>query len=350
MPHINSLKIHQFRNFQSQEWQFGPELNVIIGQNGSGKTSILEALYFLAHGRSFRVKELNRMIHQGQSQFTLFTELSDRDDQFTLAMQRSMNGDNKNRLNHVDLKSASQFAERLPVLLFNPESFQLLSGGPKSRRQMIDWGVFYHYPLLRPHYLNVKRALKQRNASLKQNQPRSQVKLWETTIIENVHEINQARQDYLNLLFSSTEHILHEFMQTHLLEFRFEQGWPDDEDLMALWDKTYQQDVRFGTTQYGPHQADLKIISHKKPARDLLSRGQQKLLITILKLAQGKLLQEAFHKTPVYLLDDLASELDEVHQKFLWDYLLAQKAQVLLTSIQEQGYLQQGDARVIRLE
>lgn len=348
MPYVTTLKLHQFRNFAEHTWQFSPDLNIITGDNGTGKTSMLEALYFLAHGRSFRVKELNRLIHHGKNQFTLFAEIHD-GDTFNLAMQRSMNGDNKNRLNHVDLKSASQFAERLPVILFNPESFQLLTGGPKSRRQMIDWGVFYHYPLLRPHYLNVRRALKQRNAALKQNLQREQIRLWETTIIENVHEINQARNDYLNLLFKHALNILQELKETHELEFRFEPGWPEDEDLLNLWDKTFLQDLRMGTTQHGPHQADLKIISHKKPARDLLSRGQQKLLITILKLAQGELLSRHLNKTPVYLLDDLASELDTEHQKFLWDYLLAQKAQILLTSIHAETYAQTNDINFIHL-
>lgn len=348
MPIVKTLKLHQFRNFTEQAWQFNPGLNIIIGNNGAGKTSILEAFYFLAHGRSFRVKELNRMIHQGDSQFTLFAEVQE-DETFTLAMQRSMSGDNKNRLNQVDLKSASQFAERLPVILFNPESFQLLTGGPKSRRQLIDWGVFYHYPLLRPHYLNVRRALKQRNAALKQNQKREQIKLWEHTIIENVHEINAARNEYLNLLFNQSLNALQTFKDTHQLEFRFEPGWPETEDLLTLWDKTFHQDLRLGVTQYGPHQADLKIISHKKPARDLLSRGQQKLLITILKLTQGQLLGTLLNKTPVYLLDDLASELDESHQKFLWDYLSSQNAQVLLTSIQAKPYADYQGVHIIEL-
>jgi DNA replication and repair protein RecF len=348
MPYVKALKLHQFRNFLAQEWQFSPEFNVITGNNGSGKTSMLEAIYFLAHGRSFRVKELNRMIHQGQNHFTLFGEVEDQDT-FTLALQRSMSGDNKNRLNHVDVKSASQFAERLPVLLFNPESFQLLTGGPKSRRQMIDWGVFYHYPLLRPHYLNVRRALKQRNAALKQNLQREQIRLWETTIIENIHEINRARNDYLQLLVSYTATLLNDFIARHALEFRFEQGWHEGEDLMTLWDKTFMQDLRLGVTQHGPHQADLKISSHKKPARDILSRGQQKSLITMLKLAQGKLLSNTLHQTPVYLLDDLASELDTEHQEFLWNYLLSQKAQVILTSIHADTYLGQKDVHLISL-
>lgn len=348
MPIVNTLKLHQFRNFIDQEWSFGPQLNVITGKNGSGKTSILEAIYFLAHGRSFRVKELNRMIHQGHSQFTLFSEVREQDT-FTLAMQRSMNGDNKNRLNHIDVKTASQFAERLPVLLFNPESFQLLTGGPKSRRQMIDWGVFYHYPLLRAQYLQVRRALKQRNAALKQNLQREQIRLWETAIIENIRTINHARSEYLQILFEQTRASLKDFIEAHQLEFHFEQGWHEAEDLMELWDKTFLQDLRLGTTQHGPHQADLKIMSHKKPARDLLSRGQQKLLITMLKLAQGKLLHDVLKQTPVYLLDDLASELDEQHQKFLWDYLMSQKAQVILTSIRPEIYLNQPDIHFIDL-
>lgn len=349
MACLKLLKLHQFRNFNEYELKFNKGVNLIIGKNGSGKTSILEAIHFLAHGRSFRAKELNRMIHQGQSQFTLFAETSDQDDTFVMAMQRSLRGDNKNRLNHVDVKSASQFAERLPILLFNPESFELLTGGSKNRRQMMDWGVFYHHPHLRTHFINVKRALKQRNAGLKQNLKRDQIKLWEITMFESIKAIREARANYLNQLFEATNKLLKEFMNQHDLHFRYDQGWPEDENLEDLWERSFYQDLRFGSTQYGPHHADLKIISHKKPAKDLLSRGQQKLLITMLKLAQGKLLHEQLKKTPIYLLDDLASELDQQAQEFLWNYLSSQQAQVILTSIEAKYFNKVDNINTIHL-
>jgi len=349
MPYLQSLKLYQFRNFTEASWEFAPGFNIIVGQNGSGKTSILEAIYFLAHGRSFRAKELNRMMQHQRQQFTIFAQGSEHDTPFSLAMQRSMRGDHKNCLNHTELKSASQLADRLPVLLFNPESFQLLMGGAKNRRQLLDWGVFYHYPQIRPDYLTFKKALKQRNAALKQNLPQAQIKLWDQALLASAINITQARIEYCEKLISLLEQLLPEFIAKHRLRFHYEQGWPEREALNAVWERSLIQDLRAGLTQHGPHQADLKILSAEKPARDVLSRGQQKLFISMLKLIQGRLLAQETSKTPIYLLDDLASELDRQHQEYLAEYLRQERAQVLLTCIHlEAGsFLHQTD--VIRL-
>ena len=349
MPYLQELKLHQFRNFNTAAWQFAPKLNIISGMNGAGKTSILEAIYFLAHGRSFRAKELNRMMQQNCSQFTIFAEALESEGNFSLAMQRSMNGDHKNRLDHSELKSASQVAERLPVLLFNPESFQLLMGGAKNRRQLLDWGVFYQYPEIRQHYLNVKKSLKQRNAALKQKLPRAQIKLWEHTMVESALCINQARNQYFTELLAVSQPLLNEFSEQHLLSFQYEQGWPLSETLSETWERSFVQDARAGLTHYGPHQADLKIIAQQKPARDILSRGQQKLLISLLKLAQGQLLQQVTKKAPIYLLDDLDSELDAAHQHLLNTHLAATPAQVLLTCIDPMKARAQHHAEIIQL-
>lgn len=334
MSTLHYLKLNHFRNFKDLELEFVPGLNTIIGENGSGKTSILEAIHFLAYGKSFRIKELNRMVHQGEKSFTLFTKGSEDENAFQIGMQRS-HSESTNRLNGKSPKNLSEFAEILPLLLIHPESFQFLTGGAKMRRQLIDWGVFYHYPESRPHFAIIRKALKQRNQSLKQHAAREHIKLWETTCYKSCEAIDHLRGQYIEKLAKECFKLLGDFSEKHHLTIEYDRGWPTDEALSNCWDRSFMQDMRTGYTEYGPHQADLKISSRKKPARDMLSRGQQKTLISTLKLAQGLIFEDFTDRKPIYLFDDLASELDKTHRVQLKEQIEAQNCQVILTSIQK---------------
>ncbi len=334
MPILKVLKLEQFRNFKHFELEFAPGLNYIVGANGSGKTSILEAIHFLAYGKSFRSKELNRMIHQGDKSFTLFTAGTEGETPFKIGLKRS-GPESTNRLNGEHVKTLSEFAEVLPLLLIHPESFQLLTGGAKLRRQLIDWGVFYHYQAARTHFAMIRKCLRQRNQSLKQHASREQARLWETTCYEACEALNQLRQQYVTLLAKQTQLLLGNFVETHHLNFEYAQGWPEGETLSEAWERSFLQDLRSGHTEYGPHQADLKITSHKKPTRDVLSRGQQKTLVCTLKLAQGLLFEDLTQCKPLYLFDDLASELDKTHRQKLIHTILEQNCQVILTGIEK---------------
>lgn len=334
LSEIQLLKLQNFRNFKTFELELAPKINFIAGENGTGKTTILEAIHFLAYGKSFRAKELNRMIHQGEKSFTLFLKGFDAEHPFQVGMQRSSH-ESINRLNGETPKNLSEFAEVLPLLLIHPESFQFLTGGAKMRRQLVDWGVFYHYPESRLHYAVIRKALKQRNQALKQHAPREHIKLWETTCYKSCEALDQLRSDYVAKLSKECFKLLGNFSDQHHLSIEYDRGWPMDEALSSCWDRSFTQDLRSGYTEYGPHQADLKINSRKKPARDMLSRGQQKTFISTLKLSQGLIFQDFTNRKPIYLFDDLASELDKTHRVQLKDQIAAQNCQVILTSIQK---------------
>lgn len=334
MPQITTLRLSHFRNFAEAQFEFSPGINAIIGPNGSGKTSILEAIYFLAYGKSFRVKELNRMVEEGQKTFTLFAEgLSDNASKFQVGMQRG-GVESINRMNGETIKTLSPFAETLPLILLEPLSFQLLTGGSRHRRQLMDWGVFYHEAQSHLHYAMVRKAIKQRNQALKQRASRQHIRLWETTCLKSCEVLSEYRARYLIALTKILTRLLGKiFMNQHALSMGYDQGWPEDKTLPEAWEESFSQDLRWGYTSQGPHQADLKVFSHKKPAKDILSRGQQKLFVSMLKLAQGLLLTEKKQIFPIYLFDDLASELDLPHCKKIAKALAGSSSQIFLTSI-----------------
>ncbi len=334
MNYLSELNLHQFRCFAESRFEFSPRMNFISGSNGSGKTSILEAIFFLAYGKSFRAKELNRLIHQGARSFTLHAK----GPEISLGMQRSAQ-ESINRLNGETVKSLSPFAEALPLILLHPESFSLLTGSARHRRQLIDWGVFYHYPEAHPHFALMRKAIKQRNQALKQRAIRQHIRLWESTCHDACIAITALRRQYLDGLMRMLCQLLGPaFIDKHQLELHFAQGWDEALSLTEAWEHSFSQDLRFGYTHAGPHQADLKISSHKKPAKDRLSRGEQKLVISMLKLAQGLLLSAQKNIEPLYLFDDLASELDLPHRRQIAMHLAAGKAQIFISSIEEQQW------------
>lgn len=337
MPQVARLSLHHFRHFREHDFLFSNGINLIVGHNGSGKTSILEALFFLAYGKSFRAKELNRMIQQEEREFTLYAEIltPSESNPIQIGMRRS-NQESINRWNGETVRNVTPFAEALPLILLCPDSFQLLTGGAKYRRALLDWGVFYHYPERRRDYAVFKKALLQRNQALKKNLPRAEIAIWEHACQAECERIDQARARYFEKLKPILFNLLGEaFYSKQDFQWEYDRGWKANESLEATWHNTFAQDLRFGYTHAGPHQADLKWTAHHQPAKDRLSRGQQKRLISLLKLAQGILLETERACSPIYLLDDLPSELDPSHQEEIMTRLTGYTGQILMTSIQE---------------
>ncbi|WP_413700822.1 DNA replication/repair protein RecF [Psychromonas sp. KJ10-10] len=164
---LNKLVIHQFRNINSANLTFNNKINFIVGQNGSGKTSFLEAIYFLGLGRSFRSHLTSRIVQHEHKEFTLFSEIQQQGLATPIGLQKSKNGDSLLKINGAVSKKLANLTHYLPIQLITPESSTLLSGSPKNRRAFLDWGVFYHDPNFYHNWARIKRLLKQRNARFK---------------------------------------------------------------------------------------------------------------------------------------------------------------------------------------
>jgi len=335
---ISRLSLQNFRNLREVNLHAHPHFNVFFGENGAGKTSILEAIYFLSHGRSFRSNQLNRLVTKDQAEFILFSEIQ-HEDKHSIGMSRHIQGEAKNRLNGRALQSTVEIARLLPTLLFDPQSFELLTAGSKGRRQMLDWGVFYQKQDYIHLWQAARNVLKQRNAALRAGHNKDQLQLWDPILIESAEQIDSYRSQYIDGLVASLTSLLGEFLESHQIQMSYFRGWPKDESLQSCLERSLEQDRKHGLTHYGPHRADIKFKIHNQPAADILSRGQQKTLICAIKLAQGMLFKQQTGKSCVYLLDDIASELDHNHLKQIMQQLQQLGSQVFMTSIQESALI-----------
>ena len=337
---IQRLVLTDFRNFAHQEIFPKAGLNWITGQNGSGKTALLEAIYFLSTARSHRVALTSRLIAHESPSFSVFAEVQGSEAALHhVGMSRhrvepaKARLDQKNQVNHLEI------AKLLPVLMLNPEGFGLFTEGSKGRRSLMDWGVFYSEPDFYHKWSVAKRILAQRNAALKSRSPLAILTLFDDQLIEAAERLDQYRVSYVEKLKIILEKLIGEFLEEHEVQVVYSRGWSKDEALKDLLVEHFPADQLNGFTSQGPHRADLKFKVGRVPVQDVLSRGEQKLLICALKIAQGVLFQEQTGRQPIYLVDDLASELDARHQRILLKHLEKLDAQAFLTVINFENFL-----------
>lgn len=338
------LHIHYVRNLEPIVLFPHTQFNLFLGQNGSGKTSLLEAIYFLALGRSFRSRQIQPIISYQQPTVACFGEICDRHDNvISMGIERTRQGDIKCKLRGENCDKLSHFAATLPLQLITPESFRLLLEGPEERRRFLDWGVFHVEPLFAGLCQRYQRLLKQRNAALKQGARGSSLSAWEQELAEIGERIAHYRQAYWQQALPFLETMLRSLLPDISLHFIFEQGWEKGVSLEKALLKVLPQDQRWGYTTVGPHRADLVTRCEDYLASQVLSRGQQKLLICALYLAQAQHLATHSHKKCLFLLDDLASELDQYNRQRLLNLLAEQNHQVFLTGLDRSNWEKGGE-------
>ena len=330
---LTRLNIEAFRNIQSAQLIPAPGINVIYGQNGSGKTSILEAIYFLGMGRSFRSHLSQRVINHDGDKLTLFATLNLARGDSKIGLRRFRNGETEVKIDGEKVKRLSTLAEALPIQVITPESFSLLFEGPKSRRQFIDWGAFHADPQFYGAWTNVRRVLKQRNQLLRNGSAYSHIQFWDQEFVRYAEQVTEIRNHYVDSLNELLKGIIGEFLPSVDVKVSFTRGWDSKTDFAELLENQYSRDLATGHTVSGPHKADLRLRVGTLPAQDALSRGQLKLLVCALRIAQGKLLKQQIDKHSIYLVDDLPSELDAQHRQLLLKQLTDTGAQVFVTAI-----------------
>jgi len=333
------LNVHHVRNLHEVVLTLNPHFNIFIGENGSGKTSLLEALHLLAVGRSFRSRQSQTIIAYHKNELACFGEVLDANGLKTpMGIEKNRSGEVKCKLSGEPCERLSQFASVLPIQLMTPETFKLLVAGPEERRRFLDWGVFHVEHSFTELCQRYQRLLKQRNAALKQSSKWKSLHIWEKELIEVGDKITQHRKAYLVSFQAYAEQARETLLPTLPIAFAYEQGWSPSLSLEEALMDSLSHDQRFGYTSVGPHRAEVDISLEKFSAHQVLSRGQQKLLICALHLAQAQQLYASVGKKCLFLIDDLASELDNANRHRVLTLLAEQNHQIFLTGVDALGW------------
>jgi len=332
MP-LRRIQVSDFRCLRSAEINLDPRFTLITGPNASGKTSLLEAIYVLGRGRSFRTRKIDKLIRAGSDEFVIFGEVVLPARLVSLGIRGSTDG-LEARLAGTAASSLSELAAALPVQIIDPEVHRLIEEGPSRRRRFMDWGVFHVEHDFVPHWQRYQQVLRQRNAALKTRQARSLVSAWDHDLTRLAEYITSARTRYVARLQESAAAIAHRLLGLEL-DLGYRPGWSRDLSFSDALKANWAHDQDAGTTQVGPQRAELSIKLGGTLVKDRISRGQQKLLAASLLLAQLTLLTNGELLRPTLLLDDPAAELDSERLLNLIQEVGQQSLQLVVTSLSE---------------
>jgi DNA replication and repair protein RecF len=345
---LQQIRISNLRNIEGIELECAEGLNLICGPNGSGKSSILEAIYILGRGRSFRTRENRPLIRHGTERLELFgligtpqgteTRFGIRKDRETTEIR--IDG---NRINRV-----SELAKRLPLSILTPNSHEILERGPQYRRRYIDLGVFHVEPRYRDQTERYQRLLLQRNAALRERW--RDTSAWDLELGRAGEAINLAREQYLESLKPKINEVAKRLVPDLDLDIEWRRGWAEGISLGQAFERANEGDRKKGYTQVGPQRADLVLKLQGAAAEKKASRGQQKLLVAALQIAQTRLIAQRTGIGTVMIVDDLAAELDTVNRNKLISELRATGAQTFISGVDRTLFEGAGAGGVFHVE
>lgn len=336
MTAINRLNIRSIRNIGDTSLEPHVGLNLLSGENGSGKTSVLESFHALATGRSFRSSKLDLLVQHGADSALVFAELvSGHKVGFTKAL-RSNPILNLNEQKERNWESVSLL---LPTLVLDSNTFLLVDGGPKERRSFLDWGVFHVEPDFLVSWRAVKKCIANRNHLLKNSQSDySHLAAWDEELSLSSDKVDHYRENYIARFNPVFAEVYARLSGERLNEvtIQYLRGWEASKPLQQVLRESAETDRRYGSTQFGPHRAELTIRTGKHKAIDVLSRGQLKLLVMSLRIAQAQLMTSlSSNHYCTFLVDDLAAELDVQNRSAVLTYLAQSSSQVFITAVNE---------------
>ncbi|MDO5609708.1 MAG: DNA replication/repair protein RecF [Pseudomonadota bacterium] len=349
---IRRLDLQAIRSIGQATLAPSPGLNLLIGDNGAGKTSVLEALHVLGYGRSFRGRVRDGLIQSGTDALHIYVEWDDSGDTPHKAGLRHAGGDWQARLDGQDVAMLGDLCATFAVSIFEPGSHALVSGGGEPRRRFLDWGLFHVEQQYLAMWRRYMRALKQRNALLKARVAGNQLDSWDHELATAAEPLHRHRLDYIHALAPHLQAVTGQLLPSFgIARLDLVPGWKHE--LMPLADALLmarERDLALGHTSVGPHRADWQVSFVARPDREPFSRGQAKLLALACLLAQARHLHAARGEWPLMLLDDFASELDARHRRLVLEELLAGGAQVFLTGVEKPPELEGLPVKVFHVE
>ena len=326
---VREFRAENFRCLERVELELDPQYNLIYGVNASGKTSLLEALAYLGRGKSFRGTPLTSLVRHGEREFVLFAKV-DRGEQVSSIGVRNSGEGLEVRVDGDAGGGSASLAEALPLQIIDPDIHNLVSGGPEERRRYLDWIAFHVEHDFLPSWRRFRRALKQRNASLKAGG--AGIEPWNAEFVNLGLRVDEARRAVLEICRGCLEEQGAALLEG-VVRFEYRSGWPSEKNLVEALEDSYKRDLQQGSTQVGPHRSDIRLVYDERQARRLVSRGQQKLLACSMVLAATEVVQTHLQRPLLLLLDDPAAELDADSLARLMGQVFKLRSQVVATSL-----------------
>ena len=331
---LHTLYIQNLRIIEHLELSLAQDATLFYGENGAGKTSILEAIDFLSRGRTFRSRNLGPILRNESEQIIVSGTVIEGERTTTLGIQKSVD-EIKLHCDQQKIQSIATHASYLPVITIHPDSHMLIQGGARYRRNYLDWSAFHVKPEFLKEWRRFNKCLRQRNQILRNS-------------MEEIHELPAWTKEFSNIskimdqtrtkVFNEIRGIFDEFSSKLLPECKlgliYEKGWPKEQTLEKALEAARAKELKYKSTRWGPQRADIKITLDQHDANLAASRGQQKLIAASLLLAQIQHLQQHSARNCVVLLDDIRAELDKHHAHALFAALQSLKCQVFLSAIE----------------
>ena len=331
---LYKLVLENFRCYRSLEQQFEAGTTIIDGENGSGKTALIEAIYWQSTGRSFRHHKSSDLIRHQQKQLTVFSEYRDATDhqRHLLGVRYTAQQKKNIKYNGEPVKRQTDVAQQFPVIAIDPGCFLWIDHAPGFRRSYLDWLVFH----VEPHYLSLwkqtQKTQQQLNRLLKKGHTRD-LQVWQQQYAQLAQQTHKMRSQVFQSIQQRFAKLVGHFMpDIHALSLEYRKGWRD-EDLLQLLIHKQELHHKLGYIDIGIHKADLVCMSESQSAQVFLSRGQKKLIAIIMYVIFIELFESRHNKSPVICLDDIDSELDNRALKILSDYLQQQPRQLFITTV-----------------
>lgn len=327
-----TLSVQSLRNLNEIELNLA-SMNVFYGDNGSGKTSILEAIYMLAMGRSFRSNHSHVITHGAPALYIRGVIQNALGINLKVALQKSRNNQHIIKCAGQEVASILEIAQHLPVQALHLLNYQLLQNAPESRRKLLDWGLFHVEHSFLEQWRTYNQLLKQRNAALRQQYAPETV--WDELLAQTGVRLHALRQNMCEGWFPLAQEMMTQLLGLPALELAYCPGWDIKKPLLEVFSQNLSKDLALGYTYYGPQRADIQVRCSGKMAQHVLSQGQQKSVVAALQLSQSAWVYEKTALPGVLLIDDLPAELDKGAQAQMMQLLKQLNLQVCLTCVDE---------------
>ena len=333
---FDTIQIKNCRMITSAKLELSSGVNLVIGKNGSGKSSLIEAFSILSTGRSFRTRRINEVVSWDNEKLLITANVSASGSTSHIGIEKNQD-ETRIRINQSDIRSQAELSQYLPVTTITPDSIKLIMGSPSVRRRYLDWIGFYLLPDFYQVWKYHQRILKQRNACLRNNQVTADFNYWTKELINVQATLYEKRQSIVALLESPVDLFRKILMPDKRISLSLTNGFPsvdtfENVNTLAFYQSKLPQELKLKRTLHGVHKSDLKININDNLAHIAASRGELKLLSILLYLAQSDVLTTDGITSGVISIDDISSELDKKNQRILFKALQALQQQVILTA------------------